>query len=490
MLLFDFIASGQGLEKASEPTTFNILPGKSNRFTRGKLRPPKITLFDGKKEIKPGDVIETREKQVFIKGKVEADFGIKAINVNGSDYLPSERLMIYFPAPKAFNGNTIVVIDGKGQKSTIEFSIKNINKSSTLVARAVKDKSGPEIKLTSDFARRGLKKQKVFLVGSDKVEISGALRDASGIRQLTINGHQVSVIDNRSFQYLYKLSARRTKMIIKAIDNVGNSSELNFIIEKTNQVINPNETNLYFVAIGVSRFKQKDYNLNFADDDAKKIHKVFTAERNKKLFKKIKSKVLLNENATRSGIIKSFQWLRKNATSKDLIVLFIASHGFNDDDNFYILPHDGDPDNLLISGVSWSALAATLNKISCRKMLFIDACHSAKLGEDLVKTRGVSDIRKAQKILQRKEYGTVLFSAASKIESSLEASKWGHGAFTLAVTEALNGKGDRNGDGIVFLSELNLYTLERVKELTNGAQHPSLQNPASISQLPLTIVQE
>ena len=490
------VSQAQVAKGRSQPTSFDIRPknATSSNANRGKKNALTVSFFTKKGEkIAKGSTIETKENQILVKGKIVAYYGIKSIVINDADFgNPSDgNISVYFPAPRANNGNTIIITDKKGTKTTFTFNIRNTTKGAAkIVARATDDTKGPVIKLTSAFAARGLKRKNVYQVNGDKAEITGELQDASGIKSLTINGKSVSVIDNRKFQYIYPLTAKKSEIIIKAADNNNNISTLKFILEKTNQAINPNETNLYLVSIGISNFKKREYNLTYADDDAQGIYKTFTAPQNKKLFKNIKSKLLLNEQATRTNIIKSFQWLRKNATAKDLVVLFIASHGFNEDDNFYILPHDGNPDELLVSGVNWSALAITLSRLACRKMVFVDACHSAQLGEDLVKTRGAnaSDIRKAQQILKRKEYGTVLFSAASKAESSLEAPRWKHGAFTLAVMEALGGKADKNGDGIVFLSELNLYTLERVKELTKGAQHPSLQNPASITQLPLCVV--
>ncbi|HAS47550.1 MAG TPA: hypothetical protein DCS93_44145 [Microscillaceae bacterium] len=493
---YSTMTQAQVAKGRSQPTSFEIKPknATSTSANRGKKRPPIVHFFTEKGEkIASNSTIETKKNQILVKGKIVADYGIKSIVINGANFGKSNdgNISVYFPAPRANNGNKVVVTDGNGAKTTFTFNIRNTTKGAAkIVARATNDTKGPVIKLTSAFATRGLKKKNVYQINGDKAEITGELQDASGIKSLTINGKSVSVFDNRKFQYIYPLTAKKTEVAIKATDNNNNTSVLKFILEKTNQAVNPNETNLYLVSIGISKFKKREYNLTYADDDAQGIYKTFTAPQNKKLFKNIKSKILLNEQATRTNIIKSFQWLRKNATAKDLVVLFIASHGFNEDDNFYILPHDGNPDELLVSGVNWSALAITLSRLACRKMVFVDACHSAQLGEDLVKTRGAnaSDIRKAQQILKRKEYGTVLFSAASKAESSLEAPRWKHGAFTLAVMEALSGKADKNGDGIVFLSELNLYTLERVKELTKGAQHPSLQNPASITQLPLCIV--
>ena len=63
---------------------------------------------------------------------------------------------------------------------------------------------------------------------------------------------------------------------------------------------------------------------------------------------------------------------------------------------------------------------------------------------------------------------------------SLEDPKLGHGFFTQALTEGLSGQADYNKDGFVYLTELDNYLYERVKELSNEQQHPVTAKPASV----------
>ena len=237
--------------------------------------------------------------------------------------------------------------------------------------------------------------------------------------------------------------------------------------------------NLYVLSIGVSRFVKNEFNLTYADDDAKGVLETLTSARNKSLFKEIKSKLLLNEQATYANIIQSFRWLEKNATSRDLVILFISSQGFRVGDKFYILPHDGSPDRLELSGIAWHGLNKSLERINCPKLVLLDACRRRQLGGCLTKS---------QKTLNSRRNGTVLFSSVSVIQTSQEDGKWKHGAFALALIEALEGQADADEDGIVFLKELDKYTSKRVKALTNGAQRPFLQKPISITELSLSVV--
>ena len=68
--------------------------------------------------------------------------------------------------------------------------------------------------------------------------------------------------------------------------------------------------------------------------------------------------------------------------------------------------------------------------------------------------------------------GVTVMTSSSGNEFSYENPRWGHGAFSKAILEGLNGSADFNNDRTISLLELNLFVTERVKELTNGRQHP------------------
>ena len=66
-----------------------------------------------------------------------------------------------------------------------------------------------------------------------------------------------------------------------------------------------------------------------------------------------------------------------------------------------------------------------------------------------------------------------------------ESPQWGHGAFTLALLEALRGKADYRRSGRITLAALDLYVSERVRELTAGAQTPVLARPITVPDFAL-----
>ncbi len=76
-----------------------------------------------------------------------------------------------------------------------------------------------------------------------------------------------------------------------------------------------------------------------------------------------------------------------------------ASHGLNDKDRFYILPYDGDPDRIRITGVDWSNFADVLGNLPSKVLVFVDACHSGKLGTNILTKRGDTDLMEAIRAL-------------------------------------------------------------------------------------------
>lgn len=244
-------------------------------------------------------------------------------------------------------------------------------------------------------------------------------------------------------------------------------------------------SNLYVVSIGVSRFENPEYNLNYAEADATSITELFKAQKGK-MYKNVKSISLVNEKATRGKILKTFSQLEKYTTVDDMVIIFMASHGMNINDKFYFLPHDGDAGSPRASCLDWRDFSDLVGNMKAKVVLFIDTCHSGQLGSTLPNKQKSQDNTEAVREMSSKEYGVVVMAAATGYEYSLEHPDWGHGAFTLSILEGLgDGKADVKPDGDIYLRELDYYLAERVRELTGGRQHPTTQKPSSISRLQL-----
>ncbi|SHJ75017.1 WD40 repeat [Reichenbachiella agariperforans] len=247
------------------------------------------------------------------------------------------------------------------------------------------------------------------------------------------------------------------------------------------------KSNLYLVSIGISEFAESHNNLNHADKDADAIDELFKGQQGK-MFNNVTSIKLTNEKATRANILQKFQRLEEFTTVDDFVIIFIASHGLNENDNFYLLPYDGSTKTPRISCIDWRDFSDMIGNISARVVLFIDTCHSGQLGNNMGqhKVNNTEAVRQ----LSGQEYGVVIMAASTGAEYSFEHQDWGHGAFALSILEGIGeGKADVKPDGVIYLRELDYYLSERVQELTGGRQHPTTQKPSSISRLSLAEVQ-
>jgi len=239
---------------------------------------------------------------------------------------------------------------------------------------------------------------------------------------------------------------------------------------------------LYLLAIGVSKYQQPEFSLDYAHKDAEGIASVLESQSGK-LYRRIHKRVLTDHTATQDDILDGLDWILKESTQKDLSVIFVAGHGLKDDrGNYYFLPHDGDPAKLRRTGVKWFDFQDVLSSLPSKVIFLVDTCHS---GSVTGKRRGVTDMTNALRELVTAESGVVVITASTGKESSQENPAWGHGAFTKALIEGLEGKADYDGDNTVDVKEIDLFITQRVKALTNGSQHPTTEVPKTMPNFPL-----
>ena len=244
----------------------------------------------------------------------------------------------------------------------------------------------------------------------------------------------------------------------------------------------PELPGLYVLAVGVSAYPG-DLKLHYAARDAEAIERTFR-EKSRLMFRRVETKLLTDREATRAGILKGLEWLRREMTQRDVAVFFFAGHGQKDNNGrFYLLPVDGDPDNLLASGVADDDLKRALAALPGRVIALLDACHAGAVGGD--KRRALSPLTDdLVRDLVTDDYGVVTMASAMGREFSLESNEYRHGFFTQALVEGLSGKA-ANKEGVVYLTDLDAYITDRVKELTKGQQHPVTAKPTSVRSFPL-----
>jgi len=241
---------------------------------------------------------------------------------------------------------------------------------------------------------------------------------------------------------------------------------------------------LYVLAIGVSKYEDKNLTLQFASKDASDFAESLLQQKGG-LYRDVVVKVLTDGKATKDEIIDGFDWISKETTSKDVALVFLAGHGINDSGGvYYFLPVNANLERLRRTAVPFTEMKNTVVSLAGKTILFIDTCHAG----NVMGARAVApDITGIVNELASAENGAVVFASSTGKQYSFEDSNWGNGAFTKAVVEGINGKADYTGKGRITINMLDLYVSERVKELTKGKQTPATAKPKTIPDFPLAL---
>jgi uncharacterized caspase-like protein len=117
--------------------------------------------------------------------------------------------------------------------------------------------------------------------------------------------------------------------------------------------------------------------------------------------------------------------------------------------------------------------------VAQRVVVLADACHSAGIAAEGKRGIDVNRVNRAVLDLSRTKPTAAIFTSSEGYELSQEGRQWGggHGVFTWALLEGLQGKADGyldgKPDGVVTLGEVIEYARQTVITETKNAQHPA-----------------
>lgn len=252
---------------------------------------------------------------------------------------------------------------------------------------------------------------------------------------------------------------------------------------------------LWAVSIGVSSYKnlKKEEQLEFAHRDAEAFAAFLRSPRGGG-FPSSQLTVLTNQAATLSAMRSSLGTiLPRSVEPDDMVIIFFAGHGVVEGErDGYLLAYDSDPQNLYATALQVSELNRIISeRLKARTVILIaDACHSGQLGwtsrsageSAMLVNRYLDEVGKSGK-------GVFRLLASRADQRSYEGKNWGggHGCFTWFLLEGLNGKADRDGDGVVRTGELLDYLSENVPKATQALQHPRAAGDID-ARLPLAVL--
>lgn len=243
---------------------------------------------------------------------------------------------------------------------------------------------------------------------------------------------------------------------------------------------------LYALVVGINKYQNPRYELNYALPDATAI-KNQLEKGGSALFESIVVKTLFEGQATKANVISAFKEMSSTVQEQDMFIFYYAGHGTMSEspaNEFYIVPQDvtqlyGNETLLKEKAISASEIKKLSMAINAQKQVFIiDACHSAGALNSAV-TRGAAE-EKAIGQLARST-GTFWLTAAGSDQFATEFAQLGHGVFTYSLLEALQGKDAATiTDGSLTIRELSTYIEQRVPELS-AKYKGTAQYPASFS---------
>jgi hypothetical protein len=282
---------------------------------------------------------------------------------------------------------------------------------------------------------------------------------------------------------------------VSATDEMGRRSDLQrfrTILKETGAA------KRYIVALGVSIYQKSEYDLAFAAKDARDLSKAVGGNS--------LSLILTDQDVNGEALVKIEEFL-SGSNEADEVILFCAGHGVLDQNLDYVFArHDFDPQRPSETGIKLDDLIQAVGSgKALKRLILLDTCHSGMVGEkdeallaanDVKLPAGVRSIKhrgmavtKAEDLsagarqrfieelflLPGTRRGVNIIGASGGAEYALESGQWNNGVFTASVIEGLRDKkADWDKDQDVTVSELRDYLGQRIPELTDNAQKPSV----------------
>jgi WD40 repeat protein len=250
-------------------------------------------------------------------------------------------------------------------------------------------------------------------------------------------------------------------------------------MSKVGIVVRPGEPpkpNLYVLAMGVSDYPG-DMKLTYCASDAKLLAEAFP-KYSKNVFANIEVKLLTDHAASKKGILDGLDWLKSKMTPQDVGIVSFSGHGMRDPfGRFYLVTADvkaDDPEHTCLPG---DVFKDRLDNMPGRLVAILDACHSGTVAEKAAPPARADTLVRD---LTAEDSGVIVMCASLGREYASESPLTKAGFYTFGLVEGLSGLADIDGDGTVYIHELDMYATARVRQLSHGRQNPSLGRPPTV----------
>ena len=302
----------------------------------------------------------------------------------------------------------------------------------------------------------------VYLKLNDKV-----IQLASASRKFELDGKVNSDNKNKngksvSFEHIISLQNGENTIEAYATNAAGKIESLH-AVAKCSWQGKTEKPNLYVLAIGVNKYRDRSLWLNYAVPDATSIADSFKNVKGN-LYQTVNVNSIFDENVTAIGISQAFDSLAAKVKADDVFIFYISGHGTtHTDGDYYFIPVDfrfRNSDSIPETAISKHFITENLSKIQAQKSLvMLDTCNSGAFIS--MGARGMAEKTAIDRLSRATGQATI--AASSDSQCAMEGYE-GHGIFTYVILEGLSGKADLNGDGFISLSELSSYAEEKVPD--------------------------
>jgi peptidoglycan/xylan/chitin deacetylase (PgdA/CDA1 family)/tetratricopeptide (TPR) repeat protein len=216
--------------------------------------------------------------------------------------------------------------------------------------------------------------------------------------------------------------------------------------------------------------------LRYAAHDAEAVRDTLIKKYN---FKLDHIFTLFNKEATRGNILSLLGDKLASAdliNREDRVFVFYAGHGAtrklaSGRELGYIIPVDADLSNYEGSAISMTNFQDVAEGIPAKHLLFVmDSCYS---GLALTRGGGIAVSRNYLNEIAKRS-ARQMFTAGGADQQVADNGPNGHSVFTWTLLQALDGRGDLNGDGVITATELAAYVAPAVSALSH--QTPAFGN--------------
>lgn len=271
-----------------------------------------------------------------------------------------------------------------------------------------------------------------------------------------------------TYQWRVPLPAEETSLIQVIVGTKAEVTASGDLVIRRRNPQPPKLRKMYLLAVGINRYADpKVPPLEFSTSDAKAFCEVLRRQ-SRGLYEIVTQRLLLNEQVTPAAWRRTLEQLarqmREEVGPDDLLVLFLAGHGWEDvrTGQYYFIGHEFRMANLGRSYegcLGWDDFRL-LADIPCRKLVFLDTCHSGAIQPP--RSRNL-------KAAIRRLQDDVIFTVAASKGGQLAAEhpEWKHGVFTKCLLDALEGKAIDLARPEITLNDVVRYVEATVPRVTS-----------------------